>query len=153
MVELIVPQLRAVPRGETGRVFTLEADHVGIETFDDLVGQIAWSHHWMELQGRLVRHSAPYRFVWPSVFDLMARLAGLRLRSRWADWGAFTFHLRQQQPGGSLRRAAKTSEADDNLAPMQSRPSPSIGLVRRTWQHDAGRASPNGAAEPAARMK
>ena len=53
---------------------------------DDLVGQIAWSHHWMEVQGRLVRHAAPYRFVWPSELDLMARLAGLRLRSRWADW-------------------------------------------------------------------
>ena len=86
VVELIVPQLRAVPRGEMGRVFTLEADHVGVETFDDLVGQVAWSHHWMEVQGRLVRHSAPYRFVWPSELDLMARLAGLRLRSRWADW-------------------------------------------------------------------
>jgi hypothetical protein len=86
LVELVVPQLLAVPRGEMGRVFTLEADHVGIETFDDLVGQIAWSHHWMEVQGRLVRHSSPYRFVWPSELDLMARLAGLRLRSRWADW-------------------------------------------------------------------
>jgi SAM-dependent methyltransferase len=86
VVEVIVPQLRAVPRGATGRVFTLEDDHVGIETFDDLVGQIAWSHHWMEVDGRLVRHSAPYRYVWPSELDLMARLAGLRLRSRWADW-------------------------------------------------------------------
>lgn len=92
VVELVVPQLRAVPRGEMGRVFTLDADHVGIETFDDLVGQIAWSHHWMEVEGRLVRHAAPYRFVWPSELDLMARLAGLRLRSRWADWerSAFT---------------------------------------------------------------
>jgi SAM-dependent methyltransferase len=86
VLELIVPQLRAVPRGETGRVFTLESDHVGIETFDDLATQIAWSHHWMEVQGHLVRHSAPYRFVWPSELDLMARLAGLRLRGRWADW-------------------------------------------------------------------
>ena len=86
VVELVVPQLRGVPRGERGRVFTLDADHVGVETFDDLVGQIAWSHHWMEVGGRLVRHSAPYRFVWPSELDLMARLAGLRLRNRWADW-------------------------------------------------------------------
>lgn len=72
VVELVVPQLRAVPRGEMGRVFTLDADHVGIETFDDLVGQIAWSHHWMEVQGRVVRHAAPYRFVWPAELDLMA---------------------------------------------------------------------------------
>ncbi|MFN2486443.1 MAG: class I SAM-dependent methyltransferase [Acidimicrobiia bacterium] len=84
VVEVIVPQLRSVPPGEMGRVFTLDPDHVGIETFDDLVGQIAWSHHWMEVEGRLVRHSAPYRYVWPSELDLMARLAGLRLRHRWA---------------------------------------------------------------------
>ncbi|HET9993025.1 MAG TPA: hypothetical protein VFQ65_31030, partial [Kofleriaceae bacterium] len=26
------------------------------------------------------------RYVWPSELDLMAQLAGLRLRERWADW-------------------------------------------------------------------
>jgi len=41
VVEVEVPQLRRVPRGETGWVFTLDPDHVGIETFDDLVGQVA----------------------------------------------------------------------------------------------------------------
>jgi SAM-dependent methyltransferase len=86
VVEVIVPQLRRVPIGEMGRVFTMQPDHVGIETFDDLVGQISSSHHWMRVDGRLVRHSAPYRYVWPSELDLMARLAGLRLRERWADW-------------------------------------------------------------------
>jgi hypothetical protein len=60
--------------------------HVGIETFDDLVGQIAWSHHWIAAPGRLVRHSAPYRYVWPSELDLMGRLTGFRLRDRWAGW-------------------------------------------------------------------
>jgi SAM-dependent methyltransferase len=86
VVEVIVPQLRSVPSGEVGRVFTLDPDHVGIETFDDLVGQVAWSHHWMMAGGRLVRHSAPYRYVWPSELDLMARLAGFRLEHRWSDW-------------------------------------------------------------------
>src|SRR5438046_1207651 len=42
VVEVIVPQLRRVPPGEAGRVFTLDPDHVGIETFDDLVGQVSW---------------------------------------------------------------------------------------------------------------
>ena len=86
VIELIVPALRDVPRGEIGRVFTLEPDHVGIETFDDTVEQIAWSHHWMKVDGELVHHSAPYRYVWPSELDLMARLAGLHLRDRWAGW-------------------------------------------------------------------
>jgi SAM-dependent methyltransferase len=91
VVEVIVPQLRRVPPGETGRVFTLEPDHVGIETFDDLVGQIASSHHWIEIDGHLTRHSAPYRYVWPSELDLMARLAGFSLRNRWAGWRKETF--------------------------------------------------------------
>ena len=27
----------------------------------------------------------PFRYVWPSELDLMARLAGMRLRDRWED--------------------------------------------------------------------
>ncbi len=80
------PQLRRVPPGETARVFTLERDHVGIETVDDLAGQIAWSHHWIEAGGRLVRHSAPYRYLWLSEPGLMAKIAGFRVRDRWAGW-------------------------------------------------------------------
>jgi SAM-dependent methyltransferase len=91
VVEVIVPQLRKMPLGEAARVFTHEPHHVGVETFDDLVGQIAWSHHWMSVEGRLVHHSAPYRYVWPSELDLMARLAGFRLHDRWADWSRTPF--------------------------------------------------------------
>jgi SAM-dependent methyltransferase len=92
VVEVIVPQLQRVPLGERARVFSLEPEHVGIETFDDLVGQVASSHHWVEVKGRLVRHSAPYRYIWPSELDLMAKLAGFRLRERWSGWeqAAFT---------------------------------------------------------------
>jgi hypothetical protein len=34
----------------------------------------------------------PFRYVWPSELDLMARIAGLRLAERWAGWqrGPFT---------------------------------------------------------------
>ena len=72
-------------------MFRLEPGHVGIETFDDPVGQIAWSHHWIEADGRLVRHSAPYRYVWPSELDLMAKLTGFRVRDRWAGWDRAPF--------------------------------------------------------------
>lgn len=85
-VEVIVPQLRRVPPGEVARVFRFEPGHIGIETFDDVAEQIAWSHHWVEVDGRLIRHSAPYRYVWPAELDLMATTAGLRRRSREAGW-------------------------------------------------------------------
>jgi SAM-dependent methyltransferase len=91
VLEVIVPQLRQVPPGQTARVFTFDPDHVGIETFDDPAAQIAWSHHWIDAGGRLVRHSAPYRYVWPSELDLMGRIAGFRLRDRWAGWDRAAF--------------------------------------------------------------
>jgi len=86
VVEVGVPQLRRLPIGEVGHVFALEPHHVGIDTYDDTVGQIASSHHWNEVDGRLLRHSGAYRYVWPSELVLMARLAGLRLRDRWENW-------------------------------------------------------------------
>jgi SAM-dependent methyltransferase len=91
VVEVVVPQIRKLPPGEFGRVFTREDNHVGFETFDDVEGQISWSHHWMEVDGKLIRHSAPYRYVWPAELDLMAKLAGLRLHARWSGWDQAPF--------------------------------------------------------------
>jgi len=61
---------------------SLDHGHVGIETFDDDAGQIAWSHHWIEAGTVLVRYRAPYRYVWPSELDLMAKLTDFRPRDR-----------------------------------------------------------------------
>jgi SAM-dependent methyltransferase len=91
VAEVAVPQLRRVPPGETARVFTLDPSQVGIETFDDMPGQIAWSHHWIQAHGRMVHHSAPYRYVWPSELDLMAKITGFRLRDRWQGWDRAPF--------------------------------------------------------------
>jgi len=30
--------------------------------------------------------SVPFRYVWPSELDLMARLTGMTLRERWGGW-------------------------------------------------------------------
>jgi hypothetical protein len=42
-------------------------------------------HYWIE-DGNVEYFSPPFRYVWPSELDLMARLAGMRLRERWAGW-------------------------------------------------------------------
>ena len=44
------------------------------------------SHHYREVGGRLEVNSVPFRYVWPSELDLMARLAGMTLRERWGGW-------------------------------------------------------------------
>ena len=105
VIELIVPQLRRVPPSGVARVFRLDADHVGIETFDDFVGQVAWSHHWVESDGRLVRHSAPYRYIWPSELLLMAKIAGFELQDRWGDLDPVAFQLGERHPGRGFRQA------------------------------------------------
>ena len=91
VVEVVVPQLRRFPPGITSRVFTNTADHVGIETLDDPVSQIASSHHWMTVGDRVFRHSAPYRYVWPAELDLMGRLTGFDVTARWAGWDRSAF--------------------------------------------------------------
>ena len=35
--------------------------------------------------------SMPFRYAWPAELDLMAELAGLRLRDRWAGWDRAPF--------------------------------------------------------------
>lgn len=90
VVENYVPELRRLPPGETTRVFTATPDHLGYERYD-VATQIATSHHHWTVDGRLVTFSSPHRYVWPSELDLMARLAGLAPRGRWAGWDRAPF--------------------------------------------------------------
>jgi hypothetical protein len=85
VIEVMVPALQRLPPGETVRAFTLTPTHLGFEE-DDLATQIAFSHHHWVVDGQLEPRSAPFRYVWPSELDLMARLAGMTLRERWSDW-------------------------------------------------------------------
>ena len=91
VVEVGLPAVSGLPAGELGRVFDVSPGHVGIDTIDDPVAQITSSHHWTLIDGQWRRSSAPYRYVWPSELDLMARLAGFRLASRWAGWDQSPF--------------------------------------------------------------
>ena len=52
----------------------------------DLAGQGLRSHHFEVIDGNVQHFSVPFRYVWPSELDLMAQLAGMRLRDRWSDW-------------------------------------------------------------------
>ena len=90
VIEVIVPQLQRLPPGETVRPFTVTPAHLGFEEFE-VATQMAFSHHYWVVDGRLETLSAPFRYVWPSELDLMARLAGMTLRERWADWDRAPF--------------------------------------------------------------
>jgi SAM-dependent methyltransferase len=85
VIELYVPELRRLPPGETFHVFDASASHFGFEEYD-VATQIAYSHHYWVQDGQLETFSAPFRYVWPSELDLMARLAGMTLSQRWSTW-------------------------------------------------------------------
>lgn len=85
VIECYVPELRRLPPGETIHPFDVTATHLGFEEYD-FATQVAFSHHYWLEHGTLETFSAPFRFVWPSELDLMARLAGMTLRERWASW-------------------------------------------------------------------
>jgi SAM-dependent methyltransferase len=90
VIENYIPALQRLPPGETNRVFIATPDHVGFETYD-VATQIAFSHHYWMIDGKLETFSSPHRYVWPSELDLMARLAGLTLRERWSGWNREPF--------------------------------------------------------------
>lgn len=91
VIEVVVPALRRLPPGEAVRAFTVTPTHLGFDEYVDLVAQISFSHHYWVVDGRLETFSAPFRYVWPSELDLMARLAGMTLRERWNGWNREPF--------------------------------------------------------------
>jgi SAM-dependent methyltransferase len=86
VIEVMVPQLQRLPPGETFQPFAVTAAHAGFDEYD-VVTQAMASHHYTAEADGLMRYSyTPFRYAWPAEFDLMARIAGLRLRERWAGW-------------------------------------------------------------------
>lgn len=91
VIEVGVPRLRTLPPGQDAQVFSHEPGYVGYDRYTDLVAQQATSHHFVATGEHTREFRTPFRYVWPSELDLMARLAGMTLRHRWADWDRSPF--------------------------------------------------------------
>ena len=85
VIEVGVPQLRRLPPGDSFVAFDVSPEHLGFDEYD-VVTQGLVSHHYSLVDGDWEAVSTPFRYVWPSELDLMARLAGMTLRERWGDW-------------------------------------------------------------------
>jgi SAM-dependent methyltransferase len=71
-------------------VFDLSDTHVGVDELDFDTQRLV-SHHFSLVDGEWRRLSVPFRSVSPAELDLMARLAGMELRERWANWDRSPF--------------------------------------------------------------
>ncbi|MFD3975197.1 class I SAM-dependent DNA methyltransferase [Streptomyces cyaneofuscatus] len=92
VIELQVPPLRSLPPGQSAVPFDVSERHLGFDTFD-LVAQMQVSHHFTRDgdDGRYRRGNSHHRYAWPAELDLMARIAGLGLERRVADWTGTPF--------------------------------------------------------------
>lgn len=90
VVELWVP--KPVPAGAGhAQVFAAHEGYLGVDVLD-LPRQRGVSHHVRyDADGSARIGFSPFRFVWPAELDLMARLAGMSLESRHADWTGSEF--------------------------------------------------------------
>ena len=86
VIEVGVPDLR----GEKLRIFDFSETHIGIDEYD-VANQGLVSHHYTKRDGKFEYGSGPFRYVWPSELDLMARIAGLTLRERFSGWNGEPF--------------------------------------------------------------
>ena len=85
VIEVGIPELRRLPPADSMRVFHAGETHWGVDEYD-VANQGLTSHHFQLVDGRFELHSVPFRYTWPAELDLMAELAGMRLRERWSGW-------------------------------------------------------------------
>jgi SAM-dependent methyltransferase len=96
VIEVAVPDLQRLPPGETVRAFHVSDTRLGFDEYD-VAAQGLVSHHFEFVDGRVERLSIPFRYVWPAELDLMAELAGMRLRDRWSGWKREPFTSESRQ--------------------------------------------------------
>ncbi|MGP4110891.1 class I SAM-dependent DNA methyltransferase [Streptomyces sp. 4N509B] len=85
LLEVGVPELRRLPPGQHVVPFHVSPTRWSFDVYDTATQ--AMSSNYVEVvDGRGSYRSIPFRYVWPAELDLMAELAGLRLRERWEGW-------------------------------------------------------------------
>ena len=92
VIEVRVPDLRRLPPGQDILPWYVGPDRMVCYWFDTATQ--AMTGHYAE-NGE--HSSMPFRYVWPAELDLMAQLAGMRLRERWAGWAREPFTSQSRQ--------------------------------------------------------
>lgn len=92
VIEVGLPSWAARQRHQFIDVEAVEVDHVGFDVNRyDPVTQILDENHVTISADGIKFGPIRQRLAYPSEFDLMARIAGLRLRARWGGWNGEPF--------------------------------------------------------------
>ncbi|SDS20032.1 Methyltransferase domain-containing protein [Actinopolymorpha singaporensis] len=116
LIEVGVPSLRRLPPGQDTVPFTVapggnRSGYVGFDQYDVVTQEFTSNHVTVTPDGKGRFHRIPFRYAWPAEMDLMARIAGMRLKHRWADWD----------------RSAYTADSSKHVSVWEKLPSPEGG--------------------------
>ena len=87
LIEAFVPDLTRFTRGQNVITTKVGTDEVRLDVSrHDPLAQRTYSQHLVITEAGTKLYPVQVRYAWPSELDLMARLAGMRLRDRWSNW-------------------------------------------------------------------
>ena len=96
VIECRVPELRRLPPGQNVLPWHVSEQNWVAYSYDPATQ--AMHGHYVEFTGGQGEYrTMPFRYVWPSELDLMAQLAGMRLRDRWEGWSRQPFTSESSQ--------------------------------------------------------
>jgi SAM-dependent methyltransferase len=94
VVEAFMPDLSRFSGQQALRVVNIGENEVRLDASQiDPVTQQITSQHVLLTEEGIRFYPVKLRYVWPTEFDLMARLAGLRLKYRWENWHKSDFEI------------------------------------------------------------
>ena len=87
LIHAFVPDTSMFDRGQHlgAGLPSLDTVELDISIHDAMNQAVDFRHVYLTEEG-IRMYPGRLRYAWPSELDLMARLAGLSLRERWADW-------------------------------------------------------------------
>jgi len=92
VIQAFVPDVPRFDRGQRVAALRVDPDEVELEaTVVDLAAQRTQSQHVMITERGVRLYPVQLRWAWPSELDLMARIAGMRLRERFENWNRAQF--------------------------------------------------------------
>jgi SAM-dependent methyltransferase len=87
VIEAFVPDVTRFTGGQVNWATKVTTDEVQLDVGQhDAVAQRVVSQKVVIKNGAVEMYPLEIRYAWPSELDLMAQLAGLRLRERWSNW-------------------------------------------------------------------
>jgi SAM-dependent methyltransferase len=92
VIEAFVPDLTRFQGGQSMRAIRIETDeiHFDVSQHEPVSQQISVQHVVFSQEGTRL-YPVKLRYAWPAELDLMARLAGLKLKHRWSNWEGAAF--------------------------------------------------------------